>query len=61
VGNGGEAGVFESIGIIKGIVVGLRPCRNQSGEVFTISFQDFSTVLDFKIFNFYIALVPMQK
>jgi hypothetical protein len=44
VGNGGEAGVFQSVVSITGILVGVRHCRNPLGEFFTISFQDFSTV-----------------
>lgn len=59
--NGGAVGVFQSVGIIKVSLVGLKPRRNPSGEVFAISFKDFSIVLNFKIVSFYTALVPMQK
>jgi hypothetical protein len=52
VGNGGGAGVFQSIGMIKGILVGLRPSVIHQKNFFIISFQYSSIVLDFKMVKF---------
>ena len=61
VGNGGAAGVLQNIGIIKGILVGLRPCRNPSGEFLQFHFKISVSCWILKFSTFILLQFPCRR